>query len=92
MAKGRSGQAGAFTNGDEAYIIMRGDGKAGVDGGMAWAMAGNENMAVAYCDSAQNRNRALPGSRSATQARICNCSNSRASCASGDCKCPCHFL
>jgi hypothetical protein len=95
MAKGSKGsQAGAWCDGREARIHMKGSGKAGVDGGMAWAMVGEVNVAISYCGAAQARAQGLPAPKGSYQMLTnsgqsgCGCSG----CDSSSCSCPCHAI
>jgi hypothetical protein len=94
MAQGSQGQAAAWSDGYQAHIYQNGMGRAGVDGGMAWAQVGKDNMAVAFCGAADARNKAIQGGEGLNQLRIanCDCASWKKDCASGSCKCSCHFF
>lgn len=85
MAHGSKGRAAAYSDGYEARIVYAGNGRAGVDGGLVWVTAGDGNVAAAFCNSAQQRNMALPSS-DRNVAVVCNCGDS----CSRSCACAYH--
>jgi hypothetical protein len=88
VAKGKNGHAGAYTDGRDIRLEASGNGRAGVDGGLAWAQAGNGNVAVSFCSAAQERYKALPDSERQS-GKTCKCEDTK--CRRNKCHCPCHL-
>jgi len=89
VAKGKSGHAGAYTDGRDIRLEASGNGRAGVDGGLAWAQAGDGNVAVAFSNAAQERHRALPAAERQS-GKTCKCEDAK--CRRNSCRCPCHLV
>jgi hypothetical protein len=89
VAKGKKGHAGAYTDGRNIRLEASGNGRAGVDGGLAWAQAGNGNVAVSFSNAAQEKYRALPAAERQS-GKTCKCEDVR--CRKNNCRCPCHLV